>query len=279
MTDNLHCIHSTTRPEQPLVSVAMGTYNGSKWIERAINSILNQTYQNFEILVCDDCSVDNTVEIVERLMKTDNRIRLIKNQVNSGLNIVLNKCIETASGEFIARMDDDDVSHPDRFSRQITFLLEHPEFAFVGCGMNFFDDNGIWGHSSGKAEPTTMDVFTSHAFAHPTVMIRKAALTDVGNYSTNSLNRRGQDYDLWSKLYYKGYRGANLTEILFDYYESPSSVRRRKLKFRIDHIKKELFWWQRFNLPISALKYPLLDTLKCVLPKSMYVYLRKRKFK
>lgn len=270
---------SNIASSQPLVSVALGTFNGSKWIERAIKSILNQTYQNFEILVCDDCSTDNTVEVVENLMKTDNRIHLIKNTVNLGLNIVLNNCIEVAKGELIARMDDDDISHPERFSKQVAFLLEYPEFALVGCGKNYFDDNGIWGQSVAKAEPTVMDVFTSHAYSHPTVMIRKAALVDVGNYSTNSLNRRGQDYDLWCKLYYKGYRGANLSDILFDYYESPSSIRRRKLKYRIDHIKKELLWWSRLQLPISALKYPLMDIIKCAMPNSLYTYLRKRKFR
>jgi len=263
----------------PLISVAIGTHNGSQWIERAINSILDQTYKNFEIIVCDDSSTDNTVDIIKCLMAKDNRIHLLQNQVNAGLNITLNNCIEASHGNLIARMDDDDVSHPERFERQVAYLNEHPEIAFVGTSKRYFDENGYWGQSIAKALPSIRDIFTSHAFSHPTVVIRKEALMAVGNYSSDKLNRRGQDYDLWCKLYKAGYRGANLPDILFDYYESRSSVKRRKLKFRIDHIRKELSWRRKLQLPASYLRFPLMDLIKCFIPNFLYVKLRKMRFK
>lgn len=265
--------------DSPLISVAIGTYNGAKWIERAVKSILSQTYQNFEIIICDDCSTDNTVEIVDNLIKTDSRVHLIHNSTNSGLNISLNRCIEVAKGDFIARMDDDDISLPERFERQISFLNDHPEIAFVGTSKSFFDDDSTWGQSIAKQNPTIKDIYTSHAFAHPTIMIRKEALAAVGNYSTDKLNRRGQDYDLWCKLYAAGYKGANLEDVLFCYYESQSSIKRRKLKFRIDHVRKELLWWKKLHLPVSYLRYPILDVVKCFIPKGIYSTIRKRKFK
>lgn len=268
-----------TNNSTPLISVAIGTHNGSKCIEQAINSILNQTYQSFEIIVCDDCSTDNTVTIIKSLMTKDNRIHLLQNPVNVGLNITLNNCIEASHGSLIARMDDDDVSHPERFERQIAYLNEHPEIAFVGTSKRYFDEHGCWGQAIAKVHPSIKDIFTSHAFSHPTVIIRKEALTAVGNYSSDKLNRRGQDYDLWCKLYKAGYRGANLSDILFDYYESRGSVKRRKLKFRIDHIRKELFWRKELQLPVSYLRFPLMDLIKCFMPDFFYLKLRKLRFK
>ncbi len=263
----------------PLVSVIMGTYNGSRWIGRAVKSILNQTYDNIELIICDDASTDNTVEIVKEIACKDNRVKFVSNEVNSGLNISLNKCIDTSNGEYIARMDDDDISELDRIEKQVSFLEEHPEYAIVGCSKRFFDEDGVWGQSKAKKTPTIADVFTSHAFSHPTVMIRRDALTSVGNYSTDKLNRRGQDYDLWCKLYLAGYRGYNLEDFLFNYYESKTSVSRRKLKYRIDHIKKQLIWRKRLGLSLSYLRYPLMDVIKCFLPSCLYRQLRKRKFK
>lgn len=265
--------------KMPLVSVAMGTFNGSRWIKRAIESILNQTYQNIELIICDDASTDNTVEIVKEIAKTDNRVKLVRNDINSGLNISLNKCIEASHGEYIARMDDDDVSEPNRFEKQVSFLESQPEYALVGCSKRFFDEDGVWGQSTAKQAPTIVDVFTSHAFSHPTVIIRRDALTAVGNYSTDKLNRRGQDYDLWCKLYYTGYKGYNLEEVLFNYYESKTSVSRRKLRFRIDHIKKQLIWRKKLGLPLAFLRYPFMDVIKCFLPSFIYRQLRKIRYK
>ena len=263
----------------PLVSVVMGTYNGSPRIKKAVESILNQSYANLEIIICDDASTDDTLQIITKMAAADKRIIVIRNTVNSGLNISLNKCIEASQGKYIARMDDDDLSIFNRLEMQVEFLENHPEYALVGCSKRYFDENGIWGQAKAKPCPTVADVFTSHAFSHPTVMMRRDTLQAVGMYSTDKLNRRGQDYDLWCKLYNAGFKGYNLPYFLFDYYESKTSVTRRKLKFRIDHIKKQLIWRKRLGLPISYLRYPLMDVVKCFLPSFLYRQLRKQRFK
>lgn len=264
---------------QPLVSVVMGTYNGSRWIVRAIDSILNQSYSNLELIICDDASIDNTLQLITKRASKDRRLIIVRNEINSGLNISLNKCIDVAQGKYIARMDDDDISLPNRLELQVNFLENHPEYVLVGCGMRFFDEDGIWGQRIAKTCPTTADIFKSRAFSHPTVMMRHKALAEVGYYSTDKLNRRGQDYDLWCKFYCAGYKGSNLPEPLLDYYESKSSIARRKLKFRIDHIRKQLLWRQRLGLPLYFLLFPLLDSLKCIVPKALYRAIRIQKYK
>ena len=102
----------------PKISVIMGVHNGEKTLPRAIESILNQTFADFELIICDDCSSDSTVHVINDYIRKDDRVILIKNKSNSGLAASLNNCIKISKGEYIARMDDDDVSHAERFEKQ-----------------------------------------------------------------------------------------------------------------------------------------------------------------
>lgn len=127
----------------PEVSVIMGVFNSAKKVGVAIESILNQTFTDFEFIICDDASTDNTYETIKEYAGKDKRIKLLKNEKNLGLAGTLNICLESARGKYIARMDDDDFSHPQRFEKQIKFLDENPEYAIVGTSKNYFDENGI----------------------------------------------------------------------------------------------------------------------------------------
>ena len=102
----------------PKISVIMGVHNGEKTLPRAIDSILNQTFTDFELIICDDCSTDATIQVIKDYIEKDNRVILIRNESNSGLAASLNNCINISKGEYIARMDDDDISHVDRFEKQ-----------------------------------------------------------------------------------------------------------------------------------------------------------------
>jgi glycosyltransferase EpsE len=264
--------------KQPLVSVALGTYNGSKWIQRAVDSMLNQTYKNLEVIICDDASTDNTVLLLHELYDKDPRVKIIKNEVNSGLNITLNNCIEHSSGEFIARMDDDDFSHPDRIEKQMGFLLTHPEYTIVSTSINYFDEKGIWGSSVSHGERSKINIFLGHTFCHPSVIMRKRDLIAVGMYSTDKLNQRGQDYDLWCKFYQAGFKGYCLPDVLFDYYESADSVKRRKFKFRLNHAIKTHRWRTRLGLPFKFEYFPLINLAKCFIPQEIIRLLHNKKF-
>lgn len=114
----------------PEISVIMGVYNLSPRYKEAIKSILDQTFSNFEFIICDDKSTDNTLQVLKEIAKKDNRIKIISNKQNMGLGASLNHCLKFARGKYIARMDDDDFSNKDRFQIEFDFLEKHPEYAW-----------------------------------------------------------------------------------------------------------------------------------------------------
>ena len=126
----------------PLVSIIMGVYNEEKNLQTCIDSIINQTYDNWEFIICDDCSTDGSVRVLEEYRNKDSRITVLKNENNSRLAQTLNNCLKVAKGEFIARMDADDISLPDRIQKQVVFLIENPGIDCVGTGRIMFDESG-----------------------------------------------------------------------------------------------------------------------------------------
>lgn len=127
--------------ELPLIYVVMSCYNREKYVVEAIESILNQTYTNFEFIIIDDCSTDNTFEIVKEYAKKDNRILALKNDKNYCYVHSLNKGIEIAKGKYIARMDDDDISLPERFEKQVEFLEKNEDIIALGTFIEIFSDD------------------------------------------------------------------------------------------------------------------------------------------
>lgn len=124
-----------------LISVLMPTYNVEQYVEEAVRSILNQTWKNFELIIVDDCSTDKTFNILQKLAREDSRIRLFRNEINSKICKTLNRAWSYAKGEYIARMDGDDVSTPDRFQVLMDFLHTHKKCGLVGSGMITIDEN------------------------------------------------------------------------------------------------------------------------------------------
>ena len=130
-----------------LVSIIAGAYNIAKCFSfhKSMDSILNQTYKNFEFIICDDGSKDETWQLLEEYAKKDKRIRLLKNEKNKGLACSLNRCIEEAKGEYIARHDLDDYCDLTRFEKQVKYLDEHEDVAVLGTNAYLFDEKGVWG--------------------------------------------------------------------------------------------------------------------------------------
>ncbi|MDR7871379.1 MAG: glycosyltransferase [Tissierellaceae bacterium] len=263
----------------PKVSVIMGVFNGEKRIEIAIDSILNQTFSDFEFIICDDGSTDNSVDIIKRISNRDSRVKLIQNPKNLSLAPTLNNCLSVATGEYIARMDDDDISHPERFKKQVDFLDAHPEYAIVGTGRNMYDNNGIWGKSLGKGEVTKLDVYLGRSFVHPSVMIRRKSILDVGGYTIGPETQRTEDYDLWCKLYEKTYKGYNLSDILLDYFEGRESYRKRKYKYRICEYRLRKKWCTKLDIPIQYIFYAYKPLIIGLLPTKMIMKYHEKKFR
>ena len=263
----------------PKISVAMGVYNGSKYIREAIKSILNQTYTDFEFIICDDCSTDNTIEIIQEFIKQDNRIILVGNETNSGLAFSLNNCIAKSKGEYIARMDDDDVSLPDRFKIQVEFLENNPNYAFVGGCAKLFDNDGIWGLWEEKVTPDKTDVFKKPCYIHPTVMMRKKDLQAIGGYTVSKHTRRGQDYDLWCKFYAENYIGMNLREILLNYRRDKISYSKSKFKYRWNSYMIKKIWRKKLKLPLIYEAFTFKPLVVSLIPHSIMFMYHKNKYK
>ncbi|MCP8967838.1 glycosyltransferase family 2 protein [Ectobacillus ponti] len=263
----------------PKVSVAMSVYNGERYLAEAIESILNQTYSEFEFIICDDASNDRSVIIVEEYMKTDSRITLIRNEKNMGLAASLNRCIEVARGDYIARMDADDISFPNRFQEQISFLDNNPNIAFVCGGVHLIDENGVWGSRLSKTPLTKENVYKYQPIAHPTTMIRKDVLKEVDYYTVAPYTVRGQDFDLWCKIYARGYIGMNIGEFVLYYREDKDAYKRRRFKYRVDSYRIRKLWRLKLEFPLFYDIYAYKHIIAGLIPKSFMGKYHKKKFR
>jgi glycosyltransferase EpsE len=216
------------------ISVLMGIYNCATTLEHAVASIQNQTYTNWELILCEDGSSDNTYEIAKELAAKDNRIVLLRNERNMGLNATLNRCLAAATGDYIARMDGDDDCVPERFEKQIAFLESHPEFQIISSPMILFDENGEWGCTKSPEYPQPEDTVGGTAFCHAAVMLKKDCMDRVGGYTEDRRMLRVEDVNLWIKLYAAGYRGYNIQEPLYRMRNDQNALNRRKYRYRIN---------------------------------------------
>lgn len=264
------------------ISVIMGVYNSKKieLLSKSIESILNQTYNDFEFIICDDCSSDKkTLETLENFAKKDNRIKLLHNEKNLGLAATLNYCLELSTGEYIARQDDDDISHLDRFQKQIDFLDNNPSIALVGCNLNLFDDNNIWGQRKHKEYPTKKDFLYGSQFPHPATIIRSIVINEIGKYTVSKITRRTEDYDLYMRLYYFGYCGVNIQENLYDYYENDLNYKQQKFKYRIDEFKLKIYWFKKLKLFPRGYIYCIKPIVSGMIPIRIKKILKNKKYK
>ena len=169
--------------EMPLISVVMPTYNSIRFIRESIESILNQTFVDFELIIIDDGSTDGSSEIIADYKKYDNRIYVCTNPKNLGIVASLNRGLSCARGQYIARMDSDDISYPTRFQKQIDFLDKYSDVGILGGAVQYIDSDG---KTLGMNAYPTDDMairwtcLFSNPFAHPTVMIRKCVLEKNG---------------------------------------------------------------------------------------------------
>jgi len=217
--------------QKGLISVVMSAFNAEAYLRESIDSILNQTYKNFEFIIVDDCSADSTASILDAYSITDSRIRILKNNKNMGLPFSLNVAIRAAEGEFIARMDADDISLPDRFKKQIDFMNIHSAIKICGTACIEIDSEGK--ELFRKSMPESNQdigkiIFKRSPFIHPTVMIRSCFFEEVGFYNESFL--KTQDLELWSRAYIAGVKMANLPDFLL-LYRLDSNFWRKRTSF------------------------------------------------
>jgi glycosyltransferase involved in cell wall biosynthesis len=212
----------------PTLTVLMPVYNSAKFLDQAIESILNQSLKDFEFIIIDDCSTDNSVAIIEGY--NDTRIRFYKNESNLGISATLNKGIELANSEWIARMDSDDISYPDRLQRQYDFISQHPEGALFSCWARVIDQEGRFVRQDNfRSEYYYYNLTFICWIYHPTVIYRKTAVKEVGMYSVPY----AEDFELFWQLSRK-YKIYNIAEVLLDYRVTDQSLHQvlRKNEYR-----------------------------------------------
>lgn len=256
------------------VSIIMGAYNEEKNIGKCIESILKQTFSDFELIICDDCSTDSTREIIQFYANKDNRIKLIKNERNLKLAASLNKCLKYSKSKYIARMDADDICLEDRILKQVRFLDEHPEYEMVGGGARIFDGNNISGLRLPKEYPSKNDVIYGPPFIHPTIMIRKNILLSLQGYDTSGRTIRGQDWDLWFRFFSKDYSAYNIQEPLIIYSETKEDLKKRTFKTSIMYYNTAINGYKLLNVPKQKYIFALKPVVSNFVPNNIKILLR-----
>lgn len=265
---------------RPKVSVIMGVYNIVELgdiFSRAVDSVLSQTMRDFEFLICDDGSIDDTWNLLQQIAIKDERVRLLKNEKNSGLAATLNYCLSEARGTFVARQDSDDISASDRFARQICFLEEFSEISFVGTNVDLWDESGIWGERIFPEFPQPQDFLFTMPFVHGALMFRKSALDHVEGYRVAKETRRAEDYDMLMRMYAAGLRGANLQSKLYAFLENQAAQKRRKYCYRIDEAQVRWQGFQALGLLPRALPYVVKPLIVGLIPRELLFRLKCRK--
>lgn len=264
----------------PKVSVIMGIYNCESTLEESIKSIINQTYKNWELIMCDDCSKDNTFKIAKKYAdKYSDKIKLIKNNTNLTLGPTLNKCIELSEGKYIARQDGDDLSILDRLEKQVRFLEENKKIDLVGSSMSVFDENGVYGTRELKERPIGSDMMKGSVFAHATIVIKASVIKYLKGYSQGSNTRQVEDYELWFRFFDAGYQGYNIKEELYKVREDRDAYKRKNMKRRINESKVMINGCRRLKLPKYFYIMAAKPIVAGIIPQKLLIKYHRNKFK
>jgi glycosyltransferase EpsE len=270
----------------PLISVIMSVYNDEKYVPKAVESILNQTFTDFEFIITDDCSKDNSLKILREYAEKDDRIVLIENKENLKLTKNLNNMLKTAKGDLIARMDSDDVSFPERFEKQIEIFRKDPDVDFVFTGTMLMDNEGNEICESWRPESVSkiLERMKINSYIpHPTIMAKKRFFSEAGYY-TEHKGYGQEDRELWEKFMGLGVKFFYLNEVLLYYRLNPAGVtfqirnygeiyNYKKINICIDnHAKMKALRLFMKNFSKMSLKHCVFIILKLIIPNCMRYY-------
>jgi glycosyltransferase involved in cell wall biosynthesis len=250
----------------PVISVIMPVYNGERFLREAISSILSQTFTNFEFIIINDGSTDQTERII--LEFNDDRIKYVRNEWNLGLIKTLNLGIELAKGAYIARMDHDDISYPARFEKQVNFLNSNSNIAALATKLVIINDKGYeteyWPDDvrTSTIEEIKSTLPITNCIGHPTIMIRSEVLKKT---RYNSRFKHSEDWGLWLTLISKGFKIAKLDEVLLKYrvhkqsttvQVNQASVEKKIIKFKLVYL-----WYKCSHIDFRAFDFLVLKSL------------------
>lgn len=258
------------------ITVLIGIYNCASTLIEALDSLMSQTYHDFKVILCDDGSKDDTLQVAEAYAERHQNVIVVKNERNMGLNYTLNHCLEYADTEFVARMDGDDLSMPTRFEKEIQFLDSHPEYAVVSSPMIYFDEQGDFRTGKGNGEVRKMDFLHGSPICHAPSMTRTEALKSVGGYAVDPRLLRVEDYNLWIRMYAAGYKAYNLSEPLYKMRDDRNAKARRNWMTRRNEMYAMSTGFRLLGLPWYTQLYALRPLLAHIAPTWLYnLYHRK----
>ena len=261
--------------KKALVSVIMPVYNTKDFVWEAIESILNQTFKEFEFIIVDDWSTDGSYEICEEYAKKDKRIRLYKNDKNSWISYTRNRLLSLAETDYIATQDSDDVSCNDRLKLEYEFLSKHNDYWVVAWDNEIIDEEWkkIWLRK--YSDNISSIILKKSPVSNPTTMFRKSFFDEVWWYEKN-LNY-WEDYDVWLRFYLKWYKIKNLDKVLLKYrvrkWQTKSDKLKQTLKNTIKLQEKYIKKWIKPS--ISDRIYIFLEKCLLMLPSNIILWLFK----
>ena len=231
----------------PIISIILPTYNGGKYIDKSIKSVIAQSFSDWELLVVDDGSTDNTADIIKKYEEDDKKIIYLKNEVNLGIQKSLNYGLKKARGKYVARIDDDDTwVDADKLRKQFDFLEDNREYVLVGTGVIVVDedDNKIMQYIL----PTTdykirKNILMKNCFIHSSVMFRADSVESLGGYKEDNNSKNIEDYDLWLRLGTHG-KFANLSSHGVCFMQRGGSISSEN---KIEQFKKNLDLIEKFK--------------------------------
>lgn len=253
------------------VSFIIASYNCKPYIEECFNSIFNQTYRgDIEIIVCDDCSKDGTRDVLQKYAD-EGKIVFLKNEMNSGAAQSRNNCIKVAKYDYLAILDADDYISLDRIEKQMAVLKQYPDIDFVSTGIQrFYDDGERVDYHPHIEFPVAKDFLFGLPFPHATTLFKKNIMEKVGGYRIAKETRRGQDYDLFMRIYAAGGRGCNIPDITY-YYRCFKGHNKKKDSYsiRVDEAKIRYKGFMAMGLGLIKWPYIVKPLILGLIPQSL----------
>lgn len=264
--------------KKSLVSIIMGAYNCEKTIRNCIESVLNQSYLDWELIICDDASTDNTYAILAEYANMDNRIRILKNNENMRLAASLNRCLKEARGKYVARVDADDEYTYDKLEKQVLFMEKNSDIDVSGTGRILFDENGEYATVYEKDIPSKTDLLFDAPFAHPTIMMKKEVYEALNGYNVSKDTMRCEDLDLWFRFFEQGYRGANIHEPLYRYHLSRNDYKKRSLTAAIGTTKIFIRGYKKIGIPFYYYVFAFKPIIAAIIPNKLMYKIHRNRF-
>jgi glycosyltransferase involved in cell wall biosynthesis len=236
-------MNSAKTHQNPEVSVLLPVYNSESTLSEAIDSILSQTFEDFEFIAVDDGSSDNSADILNRYVKIDPRVKVISIP-HQGIVPALNMGLQEVNGTFIVRMDADDHSHPERLQQQVQYLKNNNDIGLVSCLVDFLGDTKSqagyyryvkWINRQISQHDISLNQFVESPIAHPTVMFRKELISEYGTYRNGDFP---EDYELWLRWLSKGVKMAKIPETLLSWRDLPDRLSRTDQRYRFEAFYK-----------------------------------------